>query len=134
MRLTLTNDPENLSLLAPFVEEMAEHFGIPYEVAFQVNLALDEALVNVVHYAYPEGTEGEIVLDADRSGDRLVLRLIDSGAPFDPTLKGDDVDTDLSAEERSIGGLGIFLIKQMMDSVTYERTATQNILTLEKKI
>lgn len=133
MTLNIHNNIAEISQLAPFLDEVAEAYGIAPDVSFKLNLALDEALANSISYAYPEGTEGNITLEAGMDGDELLFHLIDQGTPFDPTKEG-DVDITLSVEERPIGGLGIFLIKQMMDSVTYKRVDDKNILELRKKI
>lgn len=100
---------------------------------YDLRQAPDEALSNTVNYAYGEGT-GKIELEASKDGENITFRLIDSGAPFDPTNEGEDVDITSSAEQRLIGGLGIYLIKQMMDEVSYERQDNQNILIMKKKI
>lgn len=133
LTLSINNNLTEISQLEPFMEKLAEAYGISPDVQFQLNLALDEALANSINYAYPEGTEGSIILEAETEGNMLVLRLMDYGTPFDPTLQG-DVDTTLSVEQRPIGGLGIFLIKQMMDDVTYVRQEEKNILTMKKLI
>ena len=84
-------------------------------------------------YAYPAGTEGNVLVDAKVDNGQLHIIITDKGTPFDPTAKA-DVDTTLSAEERSIGGLGIHLMHHYMDSITYERKDGQNVLTMTKKI
>lgn len=131
-QLTIKNKVEEMSALEPFMEEVNEEFDISPDVGFQLSLALDEAVANSVNYAYAEGTEGNVILEVQKEDGELVFRLIDEGVPFDPTEESHDVDTSLSAEERPIGGLGIFLIMQMMDSVVYQREGTQNILTMRK--
>lgn len=123
-----------MSRLEPFVEQVSEAFGVAPDMVFQLNLALDEALANSVNYAYGADEEGEIELEASKDADSIVFRLIDRGVPFDPTDGDDDVDISSSAEERPIGGLGIFLIKQMMDEVRYMRQGDMNILTMKKQI
>jgi len=134
LKLNITNNLEGLAELAPFMEEVAMAYDVSPDVSFQLQLALDEALANSVSYAYPEGTEGPIIIEVTMEDSAIVFRLIDEGTLFDPTVMGDDVDTDLSAEERAVGGLGIFLIKQMMDDVTYQRLDDKNILTMKKEI
>jgi anti-sigma regulatory factor (Ser/Thr protein kinase) len=84
-------------------------------------------------YAYPEGTKGDVVVEATVDDQRLAFVIIDSGKPFDPTTK-DDADTTLSAEERPIGGLGIFLVRQLMDELHYEYKGGKNVLRLKKKL
>ncbi|MBO6012241.1 MAG: ATP-binding protein, partial [Bacteroidales bacterium] len=91
-----------------------------------------EAVVNVMNYAYPSGTKGDVTVEASANDVRLKFTVIDSGAPFDPTVRA-EVDTTLSAEDRPIGGLGIHLVRQIMDSINYERVDGRNVLTLRKK-
>jgi sigma-B regulation protein RsbU (phosphoserine phosphatase) len=102
-------------------------------VAIQMNLAMEEAVVNVMSYAYPVDTVGNVTITAESDGEQLQFTIIDSGTPFDPTAK-EEVDTTLSAEERPIGGLGIHLVRQLMDSINYERIDGKNVLTLRKKL
>lgn len=132
-KLTIHNDINEISRLAPFLDEVADAHGIAPDVAFKISLALDEAMANSINYAYPKDTVGVITLEVESEDGELIFRLIDEGIPFDPTQEG-DVDTSLSVDERPIGGLGIFLIKQMMDSVSYEYVDRKNILTLKKTI
>lgn len=99
----------------------------------QLMLAVEEAVVNVMNYAYPKGTKGDIHILAEANDQRLKFVISDRGMPFDPTTRK-EVDTTLSAEERPIGGLGIHLITQLMDSINYERRNNMNVLTLRKKL
>ena len=101
--------------------------------AMQMNLAIEEAAVNVMEYAYPAGTKGEVRIEAQVHDTYVEFTLSDDGMPFNPTEKG-EVDTTLSAEERSIGGLGIMLVKHYMDSVIYKYVDSQNVLTLRKNL
>ena len=98
-----------------------------------MNLAIEEAVVNVINYAYPAGTHGVINIKAQANDERLKFTIIDSGTPFDPTLK-EDTDITLSADQRPIGGLGIHLVRQLMDTINYEYTDGQNVLSLRKKL
>jgi anti-sigma regulatory factor (Ser/Thr protein kinase) len=98
-----------------------------------LNLAMEEAVVNVMDYAYPEGQQGNVEIEAMTDGEWLTFVISDSGVPFDPTTK-EDADTTLSAEERPIGGLGIFLVRQLMDVIQYQRDGDKNVLTLRKKL
>ena len=131
-KLSITNNIGEMAQLEGFIDGVAEDFGIAPDVAFQLNLALDEALANSVNYAYDDGVTGVIELEASVRDGAIVFRLIDEGRPFDPTKGGEDVDTTSGAEERAIGGLGIFLIKQMMDKVSYSREGNRNVLTMIK--
>ncbi|MBE6255813.1 MAG: HAMP domain-containing protein [Prevotella sp.] len=131
--ITLPNDVQKVPELAQFVEEVCEEVGVDMATTMQLNLALEEAVVNVMNYAYPSGVTGNIDIDARANDVRLKFTISDSGSPFDPTEK-EEVDTTLSAEERSIGGLGIHLIRQIMDSINYEYVDGKNVLTLRKRL
>lgn len=131
--LELTNDVQQVELLAPFVEEVCQGVGFDPSLTMQMNLAIEEAVANVINYAYPKGQKGQLRIDAEANDVRLKFTITDNGTPFDPTTR-EDVDTSLSAEDRPIGGLGIFLVRQLMDSLNYERVGGQNVLTLRKKL
>ena len=119
--------------LAEFVDHVCEAMGFDEATSMQMNLAIEEAVVNVMNYAYPEGTKGNVNIEVQANDVRLKFVISDNGKRFDPTTVA-AVDTTLSAEERSIGGLGIFLVRQLMDSVNYERIGGFNVLTLRKKL
>jgi anti-sigma regulatory factor (Ser/Thr protein kinase) len=131
--LTLSNDVQEIPQLNTFVDEVCEFHGLDPLTSMELNLALEEAVVNVMSYGYPKGTKGYVDISAqsDSSGLKFVIK--DSGKPFDPTTK-EEVDTTLPAEQRDIGGLGIFLVRKMMDSIKYEYKDGYNILTLKKKV
>ena len=131
--IVLNNDIQEVPLLATFVEGVCEEVGMDAATTMQMNLAMEEAVVNVMNYAYPIGEKGEIAIEATTDNGMLNFVIKDSGTPFDPTAK-EDADTTLSAEERPIGGLGIFLVKQIMDNVNYEYKEGKNVLTLSKRI
>ena len=131
--ITLSNDIDEVPKLAVFVDEVCEETGIDMHIVMQLNLAIEEAVVNVMNYAYPAGTSGNVCIDIDTNEELLTVVITDSGTPFDPTGKK-QVDITLSAEERPIGGLGIHLVRQLMDSVDYERIDGKNVLTLTKKL
>jgi sigma-B regulation protein RsbU (phosphoserine phosphatase) len=131
--ITLSNNLDEVPRLADFVDDVCMTAGIDMSSTMSLNLAMEEAVVNVIDYAYPAGTHGDIHITAE-TGDQCIKFIIrDSGIPFDPTTKG-EVDTTLSAEDRPIGGLGIHLVRQMMDSINYERIGGQNVLTLRKNL
>ena len=131
--LTLPNDVQAVPKLAEFVDIVCETVGFDMGTAMKMNLAIEEAVVNVMNYAYPAGVKGTVNIDAKASAEWVKFIISDSGAPFDPTAKA-EVDTTLSAEERGIGGLGIHLIRQIMDSINYEWEDGRNVLTLIKKL
>ena len=132
-RITLHNDTQEIPLLAEFIDGIVEREGIDFSLSLNLNLAMEEAVVNVMNYAYPEGTVGLIDIDAEIEGDTISFTITDSGTPFDPT-KADDPVITLDAEERSIGGLGIHLVRQLMDSEEYRREDGKNIQIIKKKI
>lgn len=132
-QLTLPNDVKQVPLLAEFIDGICEAASVDMMLAMQINLAIEEVVVNVMNYAYPAGTEGTVTIDAQASDGQLQFVVSDSGVAFDPTAKG-EVDTTLSAEERSIGGLGIHIVRQIMDSINYKRVDDRNVLTLVKKL
>ncbi|MBR1549189.1 MAG: ATP-binding protein [Bacteroidales bacterium] len=131
--LTLHNDIQEVPLLASFIDEVAEACGIDMALTMSLNLAMEEAVVNVMNYAYPKDTVGNVDIDAEFADGRLTFVLSDSGTPFDPTQAGTP-DLTLEAEDRPIGGLGIFLVRQIMDHVDYQYSDGKNILTLSKNI
>ena len=131
--LTITNDLKCVPQLNAFIDEVCEDNGFDMATTMQINLAIEEAVVNVMKYAYPPGRQGDVTIEASLNDVRLKFTIIDSGKPFDPTVQP-KVDTTLSAEERNIGGLGIHIMRQNMDSINYERMDNLNVLTLRKKI
>jgi sigma-B regulation protein RsbU (phosphoserine phosphatase) len=125
---------EALSDVLGFVDEMLQVFECPMKVQMAVCVAIEEVFVNVAHYAYGEG-EGDMSLGIgfDEESRAITFRMTDKGIPFDP-LKKPDPDITLSAEDREIGGLGIFITKKTMDSVEYAYENGENILMMVKKI
>ena len=133
IHITLPNDVQAVPQLNGFVDEVCEQAGFDMSTTMKLNLAIEEAVVNVMNYAYPAGVKGDVDIEAQINDERLKFVISDSGTPFDPTAKA-EVDTTLSAEERGIGGLGIHLIRQIMDTINYERVDGKNVLTLRKKL
>ena len=131
--LVLPNDTQEVPRLNDFVAEVCEAVGLDSIVAMQVKLAIEEAVVNVMKYAYPQGTRGDVTIEAVSNDMRLKFTIIDSGKPFDPTVLP-EVDTTLPAKERRIGGLGIHIVRQFMDSINYERSGNLNILAIRKNL
>lgn len=127
-KLKLTPTLESMEQVAAFVEQELENAGVPMKVIAQMNIAVDEIFSNIARYSGAnDATVGVTVEDG-----RVTLRFADNGRPYDPTEKPDP-DTSLSAEERDIGGLGIFMVKKSMDTVEYEYHDGLNILTLTKQ-
>ena len=131
--LTLKNDVHEVKRLSSFMKSVTGKMGIESSLARQLRLAVEEAVVNVIDYAYPAGTEGEVTVKMMSDEHVLLFQITDSGVPFDPTAM-EKTDTTLSAEDRQIGGLGILLVRELMDSINYERREGKNILTLTKKM
>ena len=130
-RLTLRNDIGQLALLPAFVEEAVKASPLSDDVTAHLNLALEEAVTNVMLYAYPEGTDGLLTVEAAVSSTALTFIISDYGKPFDPTAQK-EVDISAGIDERPIGGLGIHLVRQIMDSVRYDRIGDKNVLILKK--
>lgn len=131
--IILANDIAEVGRLAQFVDEVGEEFSLPPDIVFNLNLVLEEAVVNIINYAYPKEEHQFIYLSASLRQDSIVFVLTDTGKEFDPTM-APEADITLSADDRPIGGLGIFLIRQIMNEVKYERIDGKNVLTLEKKL
>ena len=131
--IILANDIAEISKLAQFVDEVGEEFSLAPDVVFNLNLVLEEAVVNVINYAYPKEEHQSIYLSATLHEGSIVFVLTDTGKEFDPTA-APEADITLSAEDRPIGGLGIFLIRQIMNEVKYQRIEGKNVLTMGKKL
>jgi len=131
--ITLHNDVKEVEALGVFVRQVAESLAIDKSLMSKLRLAVEEAVVNVMEYAYPSGKRGDVNIRATFDGQRLRFIITDSGISFNPTTVS-AADTTLSAEERPIGGLGILLVRELMDSINYERIDGKNVLTLVKRI
>ncbi len=127
--LVMRNDIQQIPTLAEWVDTLS----LPDALNMTINLALEEAVSNVMLYAYPEGKSGSVLIDATKTEHDVTFVISDSGKPFDPTQQK-EADITLSAEERNIGGLGIHLVRQIMDEISYERKDDKNYLTLVKKL
>ena len=132
-KLVIKNDISEISKLATFIGELSEELNFTPELNFNLNLVLEEAVSNVILYAYSKEVQKEINLLANISDNNLIFVLTDSGKEFDPT-KVPDADVTLSAEEREIGGLGVFIVKKTMDEVLYEYKDGQNVLKIKKNL
>lgn len=132
-RLVLPNDIETIPQLNEFIDSVAEEVGLEMSLTMSLNLAIEEAVVNVMEYAYPDGQKGNVEIEVTADQQWMTFVITDTGIAFDPTTK-EDADTTLSAEERPIGGLGIFLVRQLMDDINYKREGNKNVLTLRKKL
>ena len=130
--ITVDATRENISKVSSFVEAELERLNCPMKETAQINVAVDELLSNIVNYAYPNAV-GKASLIVEAAGQNAVrITFEDSGVPYNPLAKADP-DISLSAEERKIGGLGIFIVKKTMDGIVYKFENGKNILAIEKK-
>ena len=132
--ITVEADDANLDKVTDFINEHLEKCGCKPKAQMQMDLAVEEIFVNIAHYAYaPEKGKATVRVEVTPDPVTVTITFIDRGVPYDP-LKKEDPDVTLSAQERDIGGLGIFLTKQIMDDVSYEYKDGQNILKLKKSL
>ena len=132
--ITLNATVDNVEKVTEFVNEQLERIGCPAKAIAQIDIAIDELFSNIAFYAYsPEVGPATVRVDVEEDPVSVTITFMDRGVPFNP-LKKADPDVTLSAEERQIGGLGIFLTKKIMDDVSYEYKNGQNILTLKKNL
>lgn len=131
--IKISNDLNEITVLANFIEELCGEFSLPTETVMNINLALEEAVANIIMYAYPPQEQHIIRLRVTSTDKQLIFLLTDKGASFDPT-QVEDVNIDLPLEERPIGGLGIFLIRSIMNEVSYQRLDNENQLIMKKDI
>ena len=132
--LTLTNDLNELTKLEPFLEDTFCDKNLDSSVLSQISLALEEAIANVIMYAYPKGQKGTVTLMIDGPSEGVVrMEISDAGTPFNP-LEHKEANLDVSLEERQIGGLGIHLVKEIMDTEEYVYRDGHNILSLSKRV
>lgn len=123
---------ENLDTVLSFVDGHLEAFDCPMKTQMQLDIAVEEIFVNIAHYAYDSGIGmATIKVEVNEQPLSVIITFIDQGIPYDPLAKPDP-DISLSAEDRPIGGLGIFMVKKSMDDVKYEYKDGSNILTIKK--
>ena len=132
--LTIEATVENIEIVTDFVNEQLEAFDCPMKVQIQIDIAIDELFGNIAQYAYnPEIGQATVRVEVIEEPLSVVITFIDNGVPYDPLSKTDP-DTTLSAEERDIGGLGIYMVKKSMDEITYEYKDGHNILRIKKNL
>jgi len=132
--ITLAATVENIETVTEFVNAQLELIDCPIKVQMQIDIAIDELFGNIAHYAYnTEVGNATVRVEISEAPLAVIITFIDNGVPYDPLGK-DDPDITLSAEEREIGGLGIYMIKKSMDEITYEYKDGQNILKIKKNI
>ena len=131
-QLKVTADISELDQVLSFADAILEAMDCPMKVQMQIDIAIEEIFVNIAHYAYPDGTGDALIeIEPDEIKKSVKITFIDQGKPYDP-LQNEDPDITLSAEDRPIGGLGIFMVKKSMDEVSYEYKDNKNQLTIRK--
>ena len=120
---------KNLHLFLEYAIEFAKDSGINDATLLRIELAIEEAIVNIINYS----SSDNIIMNCELSNGAVIIEITDNGATFNP-LQKEDPDISISVEEREIGGLGIFLMKNIMDDVQYQRINNHNVLTLIKKL
>lgn len=132
--LTLAATLDNIPAVTAFIDAQLEALGCPMKAQMQIDMAIDELLGNIAHYAYPNGTgDATVRFDFDEDTRTASITFVDGGVPFNP-LEKNDPDVTISAEEREVGGLGIFIVKRTMDSVHYRYENGWNMLTIQKRL
>jgi anti-sigma regulatory factor (Ser/Thr protein kinase) len=132
-RFVIGNQIGELTSLAEKIDALAEEWELSPGLAMNMNLVVEEAVSNIIFYAFNDNKKHEIGISISLENSQLTIKITDDGIPFNP-LAQEQPDINLSAEERPVGGLGIFLISQIMDEMNYDRIKNQNILTLKKRI
>jgi len=131
--LRIKNQISELERVAQFIEEIGDELHLDMELQMNLNLVMEEMVSNVIFYAYPKESDSEIELLAKSDGKSLTFVLSDQGKEFDPTAQ-EDADPDVNPIDREIGGMGIFIVKNIMNRVTYQRLEGKNLLTMTKNI
>jgi sigma-B regulation protein RsbU (phosphoserine phosphatase) len=132
IRVPIANDLAELERLAGEVEAFVDEHGIESRIAFNLNLCLDELITNTVSYGYDDDQHHEIVVTFTLDGSTLITEIVDDGKPYDPFTQAPEPDLDLGVDDRPIGGLGVFLVKEFMDRVEYHRQDDKNVVILWK--
>lgn len=133
MKYVYTNDLKELEKIAADIESFAEAEAISPAVAHAFNLCLDEIFTNIVSYAFGDDGQHEVLIELRREGEDVVAVVSDAGQSFNPLTDSKEPDLESDIEDRDIGGLGIFFVKELMDAVDYQRDGDRNVLTLRKR-
>lgn len=132
--LTIAATVENIGTVTDFVDEQLEALDCPVKAQMQIDIAIDELFGNIAHYAYhPEVGNATVRVEVTEKPLAVIVTFIDRGVPYDP-LNAAEPDITLSAEDRQLGGLGIYMVKKSMDEISYEYKDGKNILSIKKKL
>ena len=134
VEISIANDVHEIAEVAARIDEFCEVRGIGPMTANAVNVSLDEILTNTIDYGYEDDGPHRIGIALSRQANTLVVEIEDDSRAFDPSGPPPDIDFDASLEERAIGGLGLFLVHELMDSVDYRRDGGRNFVTLKKNL
>ena len=133
MKLTIENDIKNLDKVAHLIEEFSEANELSPKISFEINLVLDELITNTISYGYDDESEHVINITIEKSDNLVKIEIIDDGKEFNP-LVAKEADINLPLADKQIGGLGIHLIKQKVDEISYKRENGINIISMKKKV
>ena len=128
LELTIPNHLSENAGVKDHFDTFSEHYGIPDKTRLKMHVVIDELLMNIISYAYLDDEKHDIEFKVELSADRLKVSMVDDGIPFNP-LGIETPDTNLSIEEREIGGLGIHIVRKMLDRVSYRRRIDKNVIT-----
>jgi serine/threonine-protein kinase RsbW len=131
MRIELKNDLKEMGRLLDGVESWGQEQGLSPKMIFDLHLVLDEIFTNIVNYGYDDAAEHQVLIDVEREADDVRVRVEDDARAFNP-LERPDPDLGVPLEERKVGGLGIYLVRQLMDEVEYTREGGKNVLSLRR--
>lgn len=132
--LIIKAETQRLDEVLAFVDGILEQYNCPIDIQMSIDIAVEEIYVNIAHYAYnPEVGDATIRCTVEKEPVQVIIEFMDGGVPYNP-LERDDPDISLSAEARDIGGLGIYMVKNIMDDVSYRHEAGKNIFTIQKRI
>ena len=131
--LTIKNNEEELVRVSEFIEDVSEEIGLDMGTMMKLQLVMEEMVSNVIFYAYPKSSVDDITLSVESDEKEITFILSDTGKPFDPTAK-EDADININPMDREQGGMGILIVKNIMNEVSYQRLDGTNQLTMKKKL
>ena len=132
LEVSIANDLRELARVAAKIDEFCVARGLGPQIGYSVNLSVDEILTNTISYGYDDEEPHKIEIVVSMESDSIVVVIVDDSTAFDLS-QTPDADVESSVEERALGGLGLFLVHQMMDGVEYRRMGGCNVVTLTKK-